>query len=254
MIIKLKNMKMNVLLIKLMTLVFLAASCKKNSSENSDEPSKNLVKGKVTNTRGEPLKGVSILIDNTMFYNTYLSGTTKDDGTYQITLTNGAWQAYAKLNATYNGKNYALDLHPDNPEGFSQEGAVRNFQWKLTGKKPTPLTGNYGATIILDKAISSSIFDSENIEFTLTPSGKLIDGTDGVVLKLKHGLPTTDTYGKLVDIPIGRYVITAKYGNTIIKLRNKLDPASTLSNSLVLDIQPETPIGNNMAVLEYRES
>ena len=244
---------MNTLLIQLITVLFLGTSCKKNPAENGGTPVKNVVKGKATHSNGTPLKGVSILIDNTIFYNSYLSGTTGDDGTYQITLTNGAWQAYASMNVAYNGKTYKVDLHPDDANGFTQEGAVRNFQWKIVGKKPTPLTGTYGGTIIVDKAILSSIYDSENIEFTLTPTGKLIDGSDGTVLKLKHGLPTTDTYGKLIDVPIGRYTVTAKYQSATIKLRNKLDPASTLATSMVLDFEPNTSIGNNMAVIEYKE-
>lgn len=246
-------MKMNFLFGRLLCMLLIAASCKKNSDSGSSTPQKNVVKGKATNSKGEPLKGVSILIDNTVFYNTYLSGTTGDDGTYKIPLTNGAWQAYAKVNVNYNGKTYSLYLNPDNADGFSQEGAVRNFEWKLTGRKPAPLTGNFGATIIVDKAIRSTIYDSENIEFTLTPTGKLIDGSDGAVLKLKHGLPTTDNYGKLADVPIGRYTVTAKYQGTALKLRNKLDPTSTLNTSLTLDIEPDTPLGNNIAVLEYYE-
>lgn len=246
-------MKMNTLLIHLVTVLILSASCKKDPSENGNTPVRNVVKGKATHSNGTPLKGVSILIDNTIFYNSYISGTTGDDGTYQISLTNGAWQAYAEMNVAYNGKTYNIDLHPDNASGFSQEGAVRNFEWKLSGTKPTPLTGTYGGTIILDKAIMSNLYDSENIEFTLTPSGKLIDGTDGTTLKLKHGQPRTDTYGKLVDIPIGRYTVTAKYQSSAIKLRNKLDPSSTFSNSMTLDFEPSTSIGSNMAVIEYKE-
>jgi hypothetical protein len=237
--------------------VFIALSCSKTKDGSNNEPQNGYVKGKVVDSKGTALKDVTILIDNTIIYNSYLSAVTAADGSYQIKLVNGAWIAYAEMNVPYNGKTYKVNLHPDNAAGFGIEGAVRNFSWKLTGQKPTPLTGHYGGTIIIDKYVQSSIYDSENIEFTLTPVGKLIDGSDGQVITTKHGQPSTDTYGKLVDIPIGRYAITAVYtsstGNVPLKLRNKLNTSTGFTNSLQVDFEPTSSVGNNMAVLEYYE-
>lgn len=252
-------MKMSALFFKCLAVILLTSSCKKDpKEEDSGTPTANVVKGKVTDTQGRPLKGVTILIDNTLLYNSYLEGTTKDDGTYQIKLFNSAWQAYAEMNVEYNGKTYKIDLHPDNPAGFSGEGAIRNFQWKLSGKKPAPLTGHYGGTVIVDKYLYSEIYDPENIEFTLTPVGALIDGSTGQVIKMKHGQPSTDTYGKLVDIPIGLYTVTAVYtsatGNNPVKLRDKEhNRTGAFATSLQLYFEPTTSSGHNMAILEYNE-
>lgn len=250
---------MNALFFKLLAVMLLTSSCKKDpKEEDNGTPTAGVVKGKVTDTQGRPIKDVTILIDNTLLYNSYLQGATGNDGTYQIKLYNSTWQAYAEMNVEYNGKTYKVDLHPDNSQGFSGEGAIRNFQWKLAGKKPAPLTGHYGGTIITDKYIMSEIYDSENIEFTLTPVGNRIDGSAGQVIKMKHGQPATDNYGKLVDIPIGRYTMTAVYpsatGNITLKLRDKEhNRTGPFTTSLQLDFEPTTSTGNNMAIIEYNE-
>ncbi len=246
--------------IQLVAVAVLASSCdKKSSEEGGGSTTDKVVKGKVTDTQGRPIKGVTVLIDNTLIYNSYLTGATGDDGTYQIKLLIGSWQAYAEMNVAYNGKTYKIDLHPDNAQGFGGDGAIRNFQWKLTGTKPAPLTGDYGGTVIVDKYIGSSIYDSENIEFTLKPTGALIDGSTGQVLKMKHGQPSTNNYGKLVDIPIGRYTVTAVYqsstGNIPIKLRDKdHNRNGAFATSVQLDFEPTTNYGFDMANLEYSEN
>lgn len=252
-------MKMSTLFIQLLAVIVLTSSCDKKSSEaEGGTTTANVVKGKVTDTQGRPLKGVTILIDNTLIYNSYLTGTTADDGTYQIKLLHGSWQAYAEMNVNYNGKTYKIDLCPDNAQGFGGDGAIRNFQWKLTGRKSAPLAGNYGGTIMVDKYIGSAIYDSENIEFTLVPAGPLIDGSTGQTIKMKHGQPSTDNYGKLVDIPIGRYTVTAVYpsstGNIPINLRDKEhNRTGSFAASVQLNFDPTTSNGNNMAFLEYNE-
>jgi hypothetical protein len=252
---------LNLLLINLCVIFFLSVSCKKDSGENGEStgPEKNVAKGKVTDTGGKPIKGASILIDNTIFYNTHISGSTGGDGTYKIPLINGAWQAYASINVTYNGKTYEVDLHPDNSEGFSGEGAVRNFSWKLTGRKPEPLTGVYGGIILVDKYVLSTIYDTENIEFTLAPVGNLIDGSTGQVIRVNLGASGSDTEHKLNDLPIGRYTVTALYhsstGNLPIKLRDRIhNPSGDFVSSLQLDFEPTTSNGDNMAMLEFREN
>jgi hypothetical protein len=247
---------MKMILIHLLSFILLGTSCSRKDKPNNENGT-GYIRGQVTDTKGLPLPNVNILIDNTLIFNSFLSGTTAADGKYSIKLVNGAWMAYASMNVDLNGKTYKVQLHPENTNGFGIEGGTRNFTWRLKGKKPTPLTGNYGGTIIIDKAVLSSIFDSENIEFTLIPVGKLIDGSIGETIVMKHGLPTTETYGILADIPIGRYAITAVYkstaGNTPIKLKNKLIPNAVASSRIEIDFEPSSPVGDNMAVLEYSE-
>ncbi|MBO9732059.1 MAG: hypothetical protein J7623_25685 [Chitinophaga sp.] len=251
-------MKKHLLFVQLLAVTLSAISCKKNTDHNSNTniPEKNVVKGKVTDTQGRPLKGVSILIDNTIIYNSYISGTTGDDGTYKVELITGAWQAYASMKVPYNGKTYTIDLHPDNNSGFGGDGAVRNFSWKLTGAKAEPMTGVYGGIILVDKHGIGDIYDTENIEFTLTPVGNLIDGTAGQVIKRSLGASGSDLEHKLYDLPMGRYTVSAVYhgaaGSQPIKLRDRINNTNgAFASSLQLNFEPSTSEGYNMAMIEW---
>src|SRR3546814_12056742 len=51
--------------------------------------------------------------------------------------------------------------------------------------------------------------DMEDVELTLTPSGPLIDGSEGKTLVLRQGDHYWVQFGYLEDIPIGRYPVTA---------------------------------------------
>ncbi|MGA0557642.1 carboxypeptidase-like regulatory domain-containing protein [Larkinella sp. VNQ87] len=206
--------------------VALLAGCKGDGSELSpDQPKKGHLTGKVTDPQGKPLKGAEIVADNTWLYNSNLVTRSDANGAYSIALPAAAstYQATAQLQVSYHGQTYELDLRPDEPEGFTQDGAVRNFQWALNGEYPDHAGRFYGGTITLDKEIGSELYDVENILFTLTPVGPLIDGSTGKTLKLKSGQPRTNSYGKLVDVPIGRYRISAVHepSGAKIRVRNK---------------------------------
>ena len=236
--------------------LFLTISCSKESSTGIG-PKEGYATGKVTNADGSALKGVSVVIDNTMIYNSYALGTSDEKGNYSIQLPKvGTFMASARINKTYNGKQYEMDLDPDVYEEFSIDGAVRNFQWKMTGKRPTDLEGYYGASIEVNKSVLSQVYDSENIEFTLIPEGNLIDGTKGKILKVKHGAPHTTDYGRIVDIPLGRYVMSAMYtgesGKFPLKLRNHFSEDEYVS-SLVINFEPSTIWGKNIALISYLE-
>src|SRR3546814_2929132 len=107
-----------------------------------------------------------------------------------------------------NGQTYRLDLHPDNSDSFSDDGAVRNFTWKLEGRAPLNEYRYYGGlvTVFQDTDFHD---DMEDVELTLTPSGPLIDGSQGKTLVLRQGDHYWVQYGYLEDIPIGRYTVTA---------------------------------------------
>lgn len=164
--------------------------------------------GKVVDTRGEPLAGARILLDNAIFHASYIDATTRDDGTYRIRVQPGAWKAHASFKQTYNGKTYTLELRPDNHDSFADEGAVRNFTWKLEGRTPGNDYGYYGGFIQLSTDIGFHE-DMEAIELTLTPDGPLIDGSPGRTLRLRMGDHYWVDRYQIEDVPIGRYVVTA---------------------------------------------
>jgi hypothetical protein len=252
-------MKRILILLQWACIMMLAVACEKPDEPSPAEqgPEKGYTTGKVTGTDGEPLSGVKVVVDNTMIYASYSIGTSDEKGNYKIQLPKvGTFMASAHIVKKYNGKEYEFDLHPDVYEEFSIDGAVRNFQWKLSGKRPTDAQGYYGSTIDINKGIMSGIYDSENITFTLTPVGNLIDGSKGKVLKLKHGEPYSNEYSKLVDIPLGRYKMTAYYegeaGEMPLKLRKHFSE-DEYENELTIDFEPQTMWGNNIAFVSFME-
>lgn len=164
--------------------------------------------GTVRDTHGNPVAGAKILLDNTVFYSSSISGTTGEDGRYRLKVQPGAWQAYATLRTTYNGMRFILNLHPENEDSFDDEGGVRDFTWKLEGRDPRNEYRYYGGLV---KVFTDVGFyeDMEKIELTLRPSGPLIDGSEGRTLVLRSGDNYWVQLAYLEDIPIGRYMISA---------------------------------------------
>jgi hypothetical protein len=217
---------------------FLAISmvaCKKDDTNKPTQEESGFVKGVVTDTQGKPLSGAEITIDNTLLYNSNLVATTDSKGEYKIKLSGSfTWMGYGQIQKPYNGKTYTLDLHSQTPEGFTSEGGVRNFEWKLTGKRPgSESTGYYGGTLTFDNFPGVYEVDKKAIEFTLTPEGTLIDGSVGQTLKVK----STDGYN-IYDIPMGRYTISASFNGTPLKL-SRWNTDEPFVTSLLVDFQPQ---------------
>ena len=163
--------------------------------------------GLVVDTRGEPIAGAKILLDNTVFYASYINGSTAEDGTYRLKVQPGAWRAYASIKRDFNGRTHSLDLHPDNVDSFDDSGAVRNFTWKLEGRKPDNDWGYYGGLVKVFN--ETGFYEMENVEITLEPDGPLIDGSQGRTLVLRLGDNYWRQLAYLEDIPIGRYTASA---------------------------------------------
>ena len=164
--------------------------------------------GTVRDAQGEPIAGAKILLDNSVFYNSYIHGSTKEDGSYRIKAQPGAWRAEASIKKEYNGKTYTLEMHPDNLDSFSDEGAVRNFTWQLEGRSQENEYRFYGGFIQLSTDYEFS-GDLDNVELSLTPSGPLIDGSQGKTLQLRLGDHYWVDRYQVEDIPIGRYTVEA---------------------------------------------
>ncbi|MGV3558009.1 carboxypeptidase-like regulatory domain-containing protein [Larkinella arboricola] len=236
--------------------------CAGCSKSGSDEPqagaqTAGYLSGRVTDAQGKALPGATILADNLLFYNSYVETSSDANGNYRVKMPTGSYRALAQIKRTYNGKKYTLDLKPDHTEAFAgDEGAIRNFQWQLTGEDPEQSGLFYGGDVTLDKDIMSELYDVENIEFTFTPVGPLIDGSTGQTLKLKSGEPRTEFYGRIPDVPIGRYKITAVHKPTgaVVMVKNKNGTYSA-DGSATLDFYGETSpwACTNCMILEYKE-
>jgi hypothetical protein len=228
----------------------LTACDKKGNNPNNTGDEKGYVTGTVTDTKGQPIQGAEIVIDNTLIYNSNLLTNSDANGKYKVKLSGAfTWVATATMNKNYNGKTYKYDLHPEKDEAFTSDGGVRNFNWKISGAKPGS-TGYYGAMIQLQSAFGSAIM-AEDVDFILTPSGPLIDGSTGQPLTLKSGAPRTENYYKLADIPLGRYTMKAKYSGQYLKLLNTI--TNEKGTELVINFEPQAPGGycRNCTIIEY---
>jgi hypothetical protein len=163
--------------------------------------------GTVKNAAGQPIAGAEVWADNTLYYNMNALGTTDAQGRYAVALPRdqpGTWRAGGRVKTKYAGEWYDLSLVPDNDAAFATDrGAVRHFTLRISGERPDG--GEYGGKLYPYFGGAGGDFDMDQVEFTLTPAGPLIDGSAGSVLR-RH---LNDTMVR--DIPIGKYVVTARY-------------------------------------------
>ena len=184
---------------------------------------KRVVKGRVTNAAGKPLANVKVVIENTVFYASYVYAVTNAAGNYRVSVPNGSWKASVKIEKLFAGKLYRFDLHPDNAAPFAgSDGAIRNFSWRLSGAKPDG-TGFYGSQVAVYSEPGSS-FGMNEVELTLAPDGLLADSSKGKVIT-KSLIDIGGSEDGIRDVPIGKYNITARNSATgkplQIRLRNK---------------------------------
>lgn len=219
------------------------------------------VQGTVKTAAGAPIPGAFIFIDGVLDQN--MQYTTKDDGAYRIRLMPGAYLAQATLSYKWENQVYKFDLKPDSTDTFDDStGAVRNFTWVLSGEKPQPQMGSYAGYVYVNIGYDNFfVEDPDNITFTLTPVGALIDGSQGETLTRKGGAPRTAEYGKILEVPVGRYNISGVYQPPGMKpqplkfrdtwARNKSDYANEIeilivaegnSCSLCASVEIESPV------------
>jgi hypothetical protein len=201
--------------------LFLIASCEEPADgPNETASEKGFVTGKVVDTKGKPIPNVSIVVNNTQYYNSNLLGNTDSNGKYKVRLTPGSWYVRGTIDVNYENQNYTFDLDPLEDGAFAgTEGAVKDLVWKLTGSRPTQFgaPGFYGGNVEIYGY--DDFFDTDGVELTLEPVTPLADGSTGQRL-VKN--PEGSVYS---DIPVGKYKIKARYvaENKLmeIRVRNK---------------------------------
>jgi len=233
--------------------IILTTACKKSGEQEGTGAQPNALTGKVTDSKGNPLANVEVTVENQMTGNhNTRSVLTNTDGTYKIELNSvGIYQASAYIKKNYNGVEYYLPLHPDNTDLFNKEGAVRNFVWKLSGRIPNE-AGYYGGSCEISPDINEiPIEDLQNVEFTLTPIGPIIDGSAGGVIKINP--VRVSSYFVIRDIPIGRYSATAVYkqgaSNKTLQLKRR-DSNDAYGASAIINFPGS--ISDPVAALSYK--
>jgi len=236
--------KVSIALCTLFAIVAILISCAKDNDNalDNNEPQKGYLTGMVTDYQNFPLGNVKIIMDDAVTTSGAVTGETDEQGKYKIKIPYGAWTANAVVTKQYHNKEYALECKPDETSSFTNDGAVRNFQWKIAGKIPNVAPAKYyGGSIGIYPSESSIIPDNTYIQITLTPTGPMIDGSVGepIVLRMRQGKWMEDD--EIKDIPIGQYKATVIFKaeeDLPLKVRNCFDNG-TFQYEVVFDFEPE---------------
>lgn len=201
----------------------IVGSAPTTPTADANTPEPYIMKGRVTNSAGEPLVGIEVFADNTLLYDSNLVDVTDADGYYRIDLNGfspSSWQGAAYVEPTFEGEYYMIRLESDNEQAFAGvDGAIRNFTWRVQGEIPGG--GFHGALAFVYTNFEwPENYDDSFVKLTFTPKGPLIDGSTGETLVL------SPNGGEIIDIPIGRYTVTGQYeepGQAPRPLRINLD-------------------------------
>jgi hypothetical protein len=206
-----------------------------------------VVKGVVIDTQGRPLAGARIAACSTVYAYSCIDRTSGSDGTYSMSLTPlDSWDATASITTTYNARTYCLDLHPNISDHFSSDaGALRNFDWRLTGLVPGRETltsyasSYYGAALSVGSGDLNSSLDLQLVQVTFVPQGPLVDGSAGATFSKSNANWHELGIG---GIPLGRYAVSATYappGMASSALVVGTAYGAAYSASLVIDFDPD---------------
>ncbi|MBD0378931.1 stalk domain-containing protein [Paenibacillus sedimenti] len=220
-----------------------------------------IVKGRVSDAQGNPIKGAEVVADNQLLYNSNAIAVTDADGYYRIPLGMRAttWLVSARITRPYNGESYTFNLISDNDKPFaSDDGAIRNFTWNASGTKPEGCYSCQGKVLfymmdlINPKGSTLPPPNREDVEITLIPEGTIIDGSPGQVIT-GNGTNSPDGFG-IQDVPLGRYTITARFmpeGEEPVQMMIRKVREDKYSDSLTTDFTSITS-GINRIEIELK--
>jgi Bacterial Ig-like domain (group 2) len=184
-----------------------------------------VVSGRVTDTRGRPIAGAKIVINNALWLARTIVLRSGADGSYRFVLPpTDAWYVRGTTDVAYNGRTYTIELKPDFSASFpGTEGHVVNLQWTMTGEVPSDFGGGgfYGGDVQMDAG--PGMFLLEGVTLTLTPVGALLDGSAGKVIT--HTVSERVGFIRLRDVPMGRYTIRATLNGAPLLIRKRYTTA-----------------------------
>ncbi len=191
--------------------------------------------GRVTRVDGSPIAvpgaeyritiaGVTAVGENNTF-----NPQVGPDGTFKLRLPQGLFKpAYGTITVPFEGKKYSLWLDPVDPVKGTREsapGIAQNFVWRLTGPKPDVLNPDpnnathwFGSTIPLIATTfrndigqnAKPLADGSKIVWTLRPTSKLIDGSEGKPLTIEWKWRAGGSgYDALNNLPAANYEVSA---------------------------------------------
>lgn len=188
------------------------------------------VRGFVKDARGKPLANAHLGVRSTAAGGLYSGAQGKTDarGYYQIAVPFGAAHFYnAGYSVSYGKGRVAMGLHPADGEVTpfaSNVGGVENFvllSYGITNpdeaQKNPEYDGNYyggGVTFTWSTDDSrpgpTDLLANSQVEITLSPQGKLLDGSTGKTIVIRKRVPTYSGLFYVANIPSGTYRLSAR--------------------------------------------
>lgn len=160
-----------------------------------------VIKGQVADNQGKPIAGVGVYAYNTYVSSSYIGAVTDAQGKYRIELpqTTTTYTMYATHEVRYDGKQLTINpVVEDESIIAGRDGAIRNFAWDINIGRLGVYCGDY--TYPYDE--NAPEVQYEDIELTLEPVGKMLDGSVGVTI--------VDRVTNLEEnVPVGVYKVTA---------------------------------------------
>ncbi len=178
------------------------------------------ITGTVVGIQGQPLPDIEVVADNTLGYNSNLITHTDPQGHYKISV-NGmptTFKVRAKAVLKYKDRKIPIALVPQGQDEVpGNVGGVVDFVLKPDESKPY---GNLGLVAVMRGVGSMGVIDYNKVVLTLTPVGKLADGSTGKPLVVKP----KQLYGWfVVNVMYGTYKVTATENGQPLEVRQKGD-------------------------------
>jgi hypothetical protein len=187
-----------------------------------------VIQGRITTLDGRPIEGAEVRI---IGYTDAVGRQHDDllvtaaDGGYRAEVEDGLYEVSAEALLAFDGQVFRMPLHPADggcDEEESAAGIVEDWVLRLAGERaclgtsdPAGEDAYYGAVVHLSPDLASSAPGDGVIEVTFVPE-VLADGSAGspvVHTRTVAALTTTagplEATGTLVDIPLGRYTVSA---------------------------------------------
>ncbi|MBZ9749852.1 carboxypeptidase-like regulatory domain-containing protein [Deinococcus sp. HMF7604] len=190
------------------------------TSAHATQAVRGFITGTVVNQAGAPLPNVEVVADNTLGYNSNLITRTDAQGHYKISV-NGmptTFKVSAKTTLKYKGAQIPISLSAKGQAVVpGNVGGVVDFVLKPDTSTPY---GNLGLVTVQMGVGVSSLVDYNKVVLTLTPVGKLADGSSGKPLVVR---PVHLAGWFVVNVMYGTYKVTATENGQPLEVRQKGD-------------------------------
>lgn len=178
----------------------------------AQKPKPFMVSGSVVDSRGKPIEGAEVSLNADFIYGR-ASATTGADGRYVLTdLIKATYRVQAWIKAPYAGRTICHRLGMPKATDYNSfpvsDGAVRDFRWQMSGRIGNSVSF-FGAGIRVWNADALPLDSGAAIEFALTPTSTLLDGSTGATVVRQAPLVAPASEIGIDDVPIATYRMKA---------------------------------------------